>query len=354
MVYLTEVSGNNYTKMTNGNLDLSREFRGKNILITGGTGSIGHGLIKQLIKFKPKQIRIFSNDENSIVEIKESIGNNKIFQFMVGDVRDKDRLNLAIRNVDIVFHAAAMKHIDICEQNPFDAVKTNVVGTSNILEASIIEEIEKFVFISTDKATNPSTTLGGSKLLAERLTLDAGNYVGKGKTKFAIVRFGNVLGSRGSVFQIFQKQIQNLMPLTVTDARMTRFIMSISEASKMILKVTHIAKDGEVFILKMPSIRIEDLARGMLKVYEKKFPNHKIVKKIKILKSRERERFHEFLITKEETPYCHDIGDMYKISKKENKKPISIKEFSSETSKRISQEKLHKTINELINDYITN
>jgi len=354
MVYLTEVSGKNYTKMTNGNLDLSREFRGKNILITGGTGSIGHGLIKQLIKFKPKQIRIFSNDENSIVEIKESIGNNKIFQFMVGDVRDKDRLNLAIRNVDIVFHAAAMKHIDICEQNPFDAVKTNVVGTSNILEASIIEEIEKFVFISTDKATNPSTTLGGSKLLAERLTLDAGNYVGKGKTKFAIVRFGNVLGSRGSVFQIFQKQIQNLMPLTVTDARMTRFIMSISEASKMILKVTHIAKDGEVFILKMPSIRIEDLARGMLKVYEKKFPNHKIVKKIKILKSRERERFHEFLITKEETPYCHDIGDMYKISKKENKKPISIKEFSSETSKRISQEKLHKTINELINDYITN
>ena len=339
--------------MKNINSDLSREFNGKNILITGGTGSIGHGLIKQLIKFKPKQIRIFSNDENSIVEIKESIGNNKIFQFMVGDVRDKDRLNLAIRNVDIIFHAAAMKHIDICEQNPFDAVKTNVVGTSNILEASIIEEVEKFVFISTDKATNPSTTLGGSKLLAERLTLDAGTYIGKGKTKFAIVRFGNVLGSRGSVFQIFQKQIQNLMPLTVTDARMTRFIMSISEASKMILKVTHIAKDGEIFILKMPSIRIEDLAKGMLEVYEKKFPNQKIVKKIKILKTRERERFHELLVTQEEMSYCHDIGDMYKISKKENKKPILIKEFSSENSKRISQKKLQKTINELIDDYIT-
>jgi len=336
-------------------LELKRQFKDKIILITGGTGSIGHGIIKQLINFKPKQIRVFTNDENSLVEIKEYLdNNNNIFQFMVGDVRDRDRLNLAIRNVDIVFHAAAMKHIDICEENPFDAVKTNVVGTSNILEASIIEEVEKFIFISTDKATNPSTTLGGSKLLAERLTLDASTYVGKGKTKFAIVRFGNVLGSRGSVFQIFQKQIQNQKPLTVTDARMTRFIMSISEASKMILNVTHLAKDGEIFILKMPSIRIEDLAKGMLEVYKKKFPKNKIIKQIKILKSRERERFHELLITQDEIPYCHDVGNMYKISNKETKKLISMNEFSSETSKRISKEKLQKTINELIDEYLSN
>ena len=138
--------------------NLKNEFKNKVILITGGTGSIGLGIIKQLIYFQPKQIRIFSNDENSIVEVKETIGNNKIFQFMVGDVRDKDRLQLAIRNVDIVFHAAAMKHIDICEQNPFDAVKTNVIGTSNILETSIIENVSKVIFISTDKATNPSST----------------------------------------------------------------------------------------------------------------------------------------------------------------------------------------------------
>ena len=236
------------------NMNLSREFKGKNILITGGTGSIGMGLAKQLIKYNPKEIRIFSNDENSIFEAKENLGANHVYKFMVGDVRDKDRLNLAIRNVDIVFHTAAMKHITICEDNPFDAVKTNVVGTSNILEASIIEEVEKFVFISTDKATNPTSTLGGSKLLAERLTLDAGTYTGKGKTKFAIVRFGNVLGSRGSVFQIFQKQIKMKKPLTVTDKRMTRFIMSISEAASMILKVTKILKDGEIYILKMPSV----------------------------------------------------------------------------------------------------
>tara|TARA_Y100001949_G_scaffold108306_1_gene91503 strand:+ start:406 stop:1422 length:1017 start_codon:yes stop_codon:yes gene_type:complete len=331
-----------------------KEFQNKMILVTGGTGSIGLGLIKQLIKCKPKHIRIFSNDENSIVEIKELIGDDKMFQFMVGDVRDKDRLRLAIRNVDIVFHAAAMKHIDICEQNPFDAVKTNVVGTSNILEVAIIENVSKFIFISTDKATNPTSTLGGSKLLAERLTSDASSYVGTGKTKFAIVRFGNVIGSRGSVFQIFQKQIVNGKPLTITDARMTRFIMSISEAAQMILKVTHKAKDGEIFILKMPSVRIEDLAVGMLKVFKKRFVKSSISSKIKISKSRERERFHEFLVTNEEIPYCYDIGDMYKITRTENKnRKINVKEFSSESATRINEKRLHKIINELIDDYIT-
>jgi len=300
--------------MKKSNLNLVREFKGKNILITGGTGSIGMGLAKQLIKYNPKEIRIFSNDENSIFEAKENLGGNHIYKFMVGDVRDKDRLNLAIRNVDIVYHTAAMKHIEICEENPFDAVKTNVVGTSNILESSIIEGIEKFVFISTDKATNPTSTLGGSKLLAERLTLDAGTYSGKSQTKFAIVRFGNVLGSRGSVFQIFQKQIRMKKPLTVTDKNMTRFIMSISDAASMILHVTKILTGGEIYILKMPSIRIEDLAKGMLHVYGSRFPDYRNTSSLKITKPRG-ERFHELLISKEEIPYCHDMGDMYKVFK---------------------------------------
>ena len=333
------------------NMDLSREFRGKNILITGGTGSIGMGLAKQLVRYNPKEIRIFSNDENSIFEAKENLGVNRIYKFMVGDVRDKDRLNLAIRNVDIVFHTAAMKHIAICEDNPFDAVKTNVIGTSNILEASIIEEVKKFIFISTDKATNPTSTLGGSKLLAERLTLDAGTYAGKGKTKFAIVRFGNVLGSRGSVFQIFQNQIKMKKPLTVTDKRMTRYIMSISEAASMILKVTKILEGGEIYILKMPSVRIEDLAKGIIHVYGLRFPDYRNTSSLKITKPRG-ERFHELLITNEEKLFCRDIGDMYKISKTENKKQLPYNEFSSETASRISQSKLHKIINELIDEYV--
>ena len=339
--------------MKNRNQNLSREFRGKNILITGGTGSIGLGIVKQLTKYRPKEIRILSNDENSIVEAIENLGKNSIYKFMVGDVRDKDRLNLAIRDIDIVYHAAAMKHIDICEHNPFDAVKTNVVGTSNILEASIIEGVKKFIFISTDKATNPTSTLGGSKLLAERLTLDASTYVKKGGTEFAIVRFGNVIGSRGSVFQIFQNQIKMKKPLTVTDKRMTRFIMSISEASSMILKVTKTMKDGETFVLKMPSVRIEDLAKGMLHVYGARFPIYRNTSPVKISKSRERERFHEFLITNEELPFCHSNNDMYKISKTVNGKKLSMKEFSSETAPRISQSKLYKTINELIDEYIS-
>tara|TARA_B100000929_G_scaffold286079_1_gene270608 strand:- start:29 stop:1054 length:1026 start_codon:yes stop_codon:yes gene_type:complete len=330
---------------------LKNVFTNKIILISGGTGSIGLGLVKQLTKHKPKEIRILSNDENSIAETIGNLGKSPIYKFMVGDVRDKDRLNLAIRDVDIVYHAAAMKHIDICEDNPFDAVKTNVVGTSNILEASIIEGVQKFILISTDKATNPTSTLGGSKLLAERLTLDAGTYVRKGKTKFAIVRFGNVLGSRGSVFQIFQSQIKMKKPLTVTDKRMTRFIMSISEASAMILEVTKILKDGEIYILKMPSVRIEDLAKGMLHVYGTRFTDYRNTSSIKISKSREKERFHEFLITKEELPFCHDIEKMYKVSQSENKKQLSIKEFSSETASRMSQSKLHKTINELIDEF---
>ena len=339
--------------MANTDQTPSREFRGKNILITGGTGSIGMGLVKQLTKHKPKEIRILSNDENSIVESIENLGKNSIYKFMVGDVRDKDRLNLAIRDVDIVYHAAAMRHIDICEYNPFDAVKTNVVGTSNILEASIIEGVKKFIFISTDKATNPTSTLGGSKLLAERLTLDASTYVKNGKTKFAIVRFGNVIGSRGSVFQIFQNQIKMKKPLTVTDKRMTRFIRSMSETSSMILKVTKSMNDGETFILKMPSVRIEDLASGMLHVYGTRFPIYRNAFTVKISKSRERERFHEFLITNEELPFCHSNNDMYKISKTVNGKKLSMKEFSSETAPRISRSKLYKTINELIDEYIS-
>ena len=328
------------------------EFSGKNILITGGTGSIGLGLIRELIRHKPRAIRIFTNDENSIFETRRIIGNNPIFTFMMGDVRDRDRLNLAIRNADIVFHAAAMKHVDICEQNPFDAVKTNVIGTSNILEAALLEDVSKFILISTDKATNPTSTLGASKLLAERLTAKASSYRGRGKTIFAIVRFGNVIGSRGSVFQIFLEQIRKGLPITVTDKRMTRFIMSIPEAASLILKITNISKDGEIFILKMPSVRITELAKGILDVYNNKYgANRTKISPIRISTAREGERFHEYLISPSEIPFCHDLGNMYKISREINKKKILVQQFSSETAPKISQEKLHKIIKELLDEF---
>ena len=332
---------------------LKHQFKNKIILISGGTGSIGTGIVKQLLQSKPKMIKILTNDENSIFESRKLLGEISQIKYIVGDIRDNDRLRLAMRNVNIVFHAAAMKHIDICEQNPFDAVKTNVVGTSNILEASIIEGVSKFVLISTDKATNPTTTLGASKLLAERLTQDANSYVEGNNTVFSIVRFGNVIGSRGSVFQIFYNQLKNNLPITVTDSKMTRFIMSISDAASMILKISLIAQDGETFILKMPSVKIEELAKSMVEVFEKR-TKQKNIPKIKISKVREYERFYEILVTTDETQFCYDLGEMYKLSKKQSKNKLSDKQFNSETSKNISQDKLEKIINELMDEYLSN
>ena len=331
--------------------DIKNEFKNKTILITGGTGSIGTGIVKQLLECKPKMIKILTNDENSIFESRKLLGEISQIKYIVGDIRDNDRLRLAMRNVNIVFHTAAMKHIDICEQNPFDAVKTNVIGTSNILEASIIEGVSKFVLISTDKATNPTTTLGASKLLAERLTQDASSYVEGKKTIFSIVRFGNVIDSRGSVFQIFYNQLKNNLPITVTDSQMTRFIMSISDAASMILKISLIAQDGETFILKMPSVKIEELAKSMVEVFKKR-TNQKNIPKVKISKVREYERFYEILVTSDEIPFCYDLGDMYKLSKKQSKSRLSDTQFNSETGKKISKIKLEKIINELMDEYL--
>jgi UDP-N-acetylglucosamine 4,6-dehydratase/5-epimerase len=330
---------------------IKRQFKNKIILISGGTGSIGIGIVKQLLQCNPKMIKILTNDENSIFESRKILGEIPEIKYLVGDVRDNDRLRLAMRNVNIVFHAAAMKHIDICEQNPFDAVKTNVVGTSNILEASIIEGVSKFVLISTDKATNPTTTLGASKLLAERLTQDASSYVEGNKTIFSIVRFGNVIGSRGSVFQIFYNQLKNNLPITVTDSKMTRFIMSISDAASMILKISLIAKNSETFILKMPSVKIEDLAKSMVEVFKHR-TNQKNIPKTKISKVREYERFYEILVTSDEIPFCYDLDDMYKLSQKQSKSRLPDTQFNSETSTKISKIKLEKIINELMDEYL--
>ena len=327
---------------------IKNAYKNKGILVTGGTGSIGSALVKQLISCKPKSIKVLTNDENSIFDSGKIIGENKLIKYIVGDIRDKERCQLALRNVDIVFHAAAMKHIDICEENPFDAVKTNVIGTSNMLEASILAGVSKFVFISTDKATNPTSTLGASKLLAERLTLVAGTYSENQKMIFSVARFGNVIGSRGSIFQIFHQQLKKNLPLTVTDSRMTRFIMSLSDAASMILKIGQVAKDSEIFILKMPTVKIEDLAKTMIQVHKEK-NKLAIDPTIEISKVRGHERFHEFLVTNDEMQFCHDIGYMYKITKKQAKHAISPKDVNSATATRISKKKLHQVINELFN-----
>jgi FlaA1/EpsC-like NDP-sugar epimerase len=237
-------------------------YKDKTILVTGGAGSIGRELVRTLLEMDPKAVRVLDNNETGLFDLEQELRSEKI-RPLVGDVRDRDRLKRAFEGVNIVFHAAALKHVPLCEFNPFDAVKTNVLGTQNVLDAAIDEDVERFILISTDKAVNPTNVMGATKLLSERLTISANYYKGSRKTVLSCVRFGNVLGSRGSVVPLFKKQITNGEPLTITDPAMTRFIMDIPKAIKLILKAAEIAKGGEIFILKMPVIQISDLAAAM-------------------------------------------------------------------------------------------
>jgi FlaA1/EpsC-like NDP-sugar epimerase len=187
---------------------LEDTFKDKKILVTGGTGCIGSEIVRNLLKYKPNVVRIFSNDEDATFQIIQELGRANNRRFLVGDIRDKERLMLAMENIDIVYHAAALKHVPLCEYNPFEAIKTNVLGTQNVIDAALENKVEKVINISTDKAVNPTKTMGATKLLAEKLTIDANYFKGKTKTIFSCVRFGNVAYSRGSVIPLFESQIR--------------------------------------------------------------------------------------------------------------------------------------------------
>jgi UDP-N-acetylglucosamine 4,6-dehydratase/5-epimerase len=234
-------------------------FKNKSIIVFGGTGSIGSELVKQLLTFKPKSIRIFARDETKHEELLAQLKYSPLLRSLIGDVRDKDRVRHAMRNVDIAFNASGLKAVSYCEYNPMEAVNTNVYGTQNIIQAAIEENIEKVITISTDKAAEPVNTMGATKLLAERLTAAAYHYSGKKRPVFMAVRFGNVLGSRNSILPLIKKQILNGGPVSLTDPKMTRFIMSIPDAVKLVLNSAELGRGGEVFILKMPAVYIKDL-----------------------------------------------------------------------------------------------
>lgn len=278
-------------------------YSGKTILVTGGVGSIGSEIVKQLIEQKPKIVRIFDNNETELFHIGEKYGIDKVRLF-VGDVRDKERLLLAMEGVDIVFHAAALKHVSLCEYNPFDAVKTNVTGTQNVIRSSMEKGVAKVIFISTDKAVNPTGVMGATKLLAERLMTAASYYAGDGTSRFASVRFGNVLDSRGSVVPIFRRQIAAGGPVTITDARMTRFFMSIPDAAKLVLTAGQMSTGGEVFVLKMPAIKIIDLALAMV---------GSAAIECKVIGRKGGEKLSEELITEEESTRAYENDEMFVV-----------------------------------------
>jgi len=280
--------------------------------VTGGTGSIGSEIVRELLKYDPYQIRIFSRDESKQFELEKEMSNPDKINFLIGDIRDKDRLNLAMENIDIVFHTAALKHVESCEKNPFEAVKTNVQGTQNLIDCAFKNNVDKVIGISTDKATDPSSVMGCTKLLAEKIMLATYFYKGNKKTKFCFVRFGNVLGSRGSVLPLFVKQAKKGGPITVTDPKMTRFFMTIPQAVGLIFKAAHLMKDREIFILKMPVANIKDLSLAVSDIIKK---NNNLDNKIqiKIIGAKNGERTHEKLLTKEESEVALETDDMFII-----------------------------------------
>jgi len=286
-------------------------FRDKKILVTGGTGSVGRKIIHELIKYDPQVIRVFDTDETRESAMQDKLQEHANIRFLLGDIRDRDRLSRAMEDIDIVFHTASLKHVFSCEYNPFEAVKTNVIGTQNIIDAAISEEVEKFVFTSSDKAVNPTNVMGATKLLAERLVTAANYYKGSRKTVFFSVRFGNVLGSRGSVIRLFKKQIQKGGPLTITDPNMTRFAMSISQAVSLLLESTTIAQGGEVFIFKMPAVRILKIAQVII---DELGPVHGYrADKIELKKIGKKpgEKLYEELMTQSEAERSLETRDMF-------------------------------------------
>ncbi|MBU2214195.1 polysaccharide biosynthesis protein, partial [Patescibacteria group bacterium] len=235
------------------------DFKNKKILVTGGTGSIGSAIVKKLLKFEPQQIRVLSRDESKQYNLKHALDGDKKVRFLIGDIRNKDRLYKAMENVDIVFHAAAMKHVVACENDPFEAVQTNVIGMQNIIDCAMANNVSKVIGISTDKAADPVSVMGCTKLLAERMML--AHYRGTRPTNFCFVRFCNVLGSRGSVIPLFFEQIKSGGPMTVTDENVCRFFMSINDAVDLVFKASNFMQGREIFVLKdIATIKIIDLA----------------------------------------------------------------------------------------------
>tara|TARA_R110002033_G_scaffold9971_4_gene32738 strand:- start:5212 stop:6204 length:993 start_codon:yes stop_codon:yes gene_type:complete len=239
-------------------------FNDKNILITGGTGSFGKKFTKMILeKYKPNKIIIYSRDELKQYEMSQDY-NNKCMRYFIGDVRDASRLKKAMNDVDYVIHAAALKHVPIAEYNPMECIKTNIDGAQNVIDAAIDNRVKKVIALSTDKAANPVNLYGATKLVSDKLFVAANNLVGKRDISFAVVRYGNVLGSRGSVVPYFEKLIKNgAESLPITDEKMTRFMITLEQGVDFVLKNFERMKGGEIFVPKIPSMKIVDLAKAM-------------------------------------------------------------------------------------------
>ena len=330
-------------------MNYSSVLNNKNILITGGTGSFGHQMILELMQYKPKLIRIFSRDEDKQHNLKQEFLESPILdkiQFVIGDVRDYERIYSVTKDMDIIFHAAALKHVPSVEAHPYEAVKTNIVGAFNVVTAAVARQVDKVVAVSTDKAVKPVNAMGMTKALQEKLILS--DEITKDKTTFCCVRYGNVLGSRGSVIPLWDHKIQNNQPLPITHPGMTRFMLTLTQAIQLVFYALKNSKGGEIFVKKSPAANIVDLAKAYAELITKNnnYP-------IEFIGIRSGEKIDEVLISQEEMRHTKDEEGHFVIEKEldfDNRyleKSINLPEYTSSSTKNLTIEELKKLMSNL-------
>lgn len=296
-------------------------------MITGGTGSFGNTVLKRFLSTEVREIRIFSRDEKKQEDMRIALKNDKL-KFFIGDTRDFDSVFQAMRGVDYVFHAAALKQVPSCEFYPMEAVRTNVIGTENVLNAATENGVSRVVVLSTDKAVYPINAMGISKAMAEKIMVAKSRMQHETETVFCATRYGNVMASRGSVIPLFVAQIKGGMPLTVTDPNMTRFLMSLEDSVDLVLYAFENAKQGDIFVQKAPASTVADLAQALKELFKSDCP-------IRIIGTRHGEKLYESLISREEMAHAHDMGSYYRIPA--DNRDLNYAKYFSEGEEKISR-----------------
>lgn len=303
-------------------------FKDKVLMITGGTGSFGNTVLKRFLSTDVREIRIFSRDEKKQEDMRIAFNNPKL-KFYIGDVRDYDSISQAMKGVDYVFHAAALKQVPSCEFYPMEAVRTNVIGTENLMNAATANGVKRVVVLSTDKAVYPINSMGISKALAEKLMVAKARRQNSGETVLCATRYGNVMASRGSVIPLFVTQLKEGKALTVTDPNMTRFLMSLEDSVDLVLYAFKHAKQGDIFVQKAPASTVADLAQALKELFGKSEP-------VRVIGTRHGEKLYESLISREEMAKAEDLGDYYRIPA--DNRDLNYAQYFSEGEEKISHQ----------------
>lgn len=302
-------------------------FKNKVLMITGGTGSFGNTVLKRFLSSEVREIRIFSRDEKKQEEMRLALNDDKL-RFYIGDVRDYASVHQAMKGVDYVFHAAALKQVPSCEFYPMEAVRTNVLGTENVMNAATANGVRKVVVLSTDKAVYPINAMGISKAMAEKLMVAKSRTQLPGETVFCATRYGNVMASRGSVIPLFVEQLKAGKPLTITDPNMTRFLMSLEDSVDLVLYAFEHGEQGDIFVQKAPASTVADLAQALRQLFDKG-------NEIRIIGTRHGEKLYESLISREEMAHAHDMGAYYRIPA--DNRDLNYAKFFTEGEREIAE-----------------